>query len=138
MFSVFCAESRHLHKKESHSCLCSLFYIFLSFFFFLKVFCFFFFIKDRIFGVFCLHFVHREKNISQLFFVNIDVSQAIFCQLCPLKHWILKFCCFFSLVLISCKNSRKSGSHVCDPSELAQSSFRTKKTVWKVAGVKEE
>ena len=37
--------------------------------------------------------------------------------------------------LISCKKSRKSRSHICDPSELAQSSFGTKKTVRKVAGV---
>ena len=44
-------------------------------------------------------------------------------------------CRFFSFVLISCKKSRKSRSHICDPSELAQSSFGTKKTVWKVAGV---
>ena len=36
-------------------------------------------------------------------------------------------------VWISCKKSRKLLSHIYDPSELAQSSFRTKKTVWKVA-----
>ena len=39
----------------------------------------------------------------------------------------------FSYVLISCKKTRKSGSRVLDPFENAQSSFRTKKTMWKVA-----
>ena len=136
MFSVFRAESKHLYKKESLSCLCSLFCLFWSVFFFLKVFCLFFFIKDSIFGIFCLHFVHREKNISQLFICKYWCFSSHFpCQLCPLKHWIFKFCHFFSFVLISCKKSQKSRSYICNPPELAQSRFRTKKTVWKVAGV---
>ena len=130
MFSVFRSESKHLHKKESLSCLCSLFCLFWSVSFFLKVFCLFFFIKDSIFGIFCLYFVHREKNISQFFICKYWYFSSHFpCQLCPQKHLIFKFCCFFSFVLISCKKSRTLRSHICDPSELVHSSFRFKKTV---------
>ena len=129
MFNVFRAESKHLYKKESPSGLCCLFCLFWSAFFFLKVFCLMFFIKDSIFGIFCLQYVSREKNISHLFICRYWCFLSHFpCQLCPLTHWIFKFFSrFFSFVLISCKKSRKSGSHICDPSKLAQSSFRTKK-----------
>ena len=103
------------------------FEVFLSF---LKSFVYFFFIKDSIFGIFCLYFVHREKNISQLFICKYwYFSSRFLCQLCPQKHLIFKFCCFFSFVLISCKKSRTLRSHICDPSELVHSSFRFKKTV---------
>ena len=128
VFSVFHVESKHLYEKESLSCLCCLFCLFWSVFFFLKVFWLLFFIKDSIFGIFCLHFLRREKNISQLFICKHWCFSSHFpCQLCPLKHWSLKSCRFFLFWF-------HKKSHECDPSELPQSSFRTK-TVWKVAGV---
>ena len=94
-------------------------------------------IRGSIFDIFCLHFVHREKNISRLFICKYWCFLSHFPCL-NFVHWstgFSNFATFFSFVLISCKKSRNSWSRVCDPSEHAQRSFRTKKTMWKMAGV---
>ena len=69
MFSVFRAESKKVIciKKKVLVVYVVFFVCFEVFLSFLKSFVYFFFIKDSIFGIFCLYFVHREKNISQLF-----------------------------------------------------------------------
>ena len=112
------------------------FVCFEVFFSFLKSFVYFFSLKTAYLAS-LVYILYIEKKIYHSFlFVNTDCFSSHFpCQLCPLKHWIFKFCHFFSFVLISCKKSQKSRSYICNPPELAQSRFRTKKTVWKVAGV---
>ena len=109
MFSVFRSESKHLHKKESLSCLCSLFCLFGSVSFFLKVFCLFFFIKDSIFGIFCLYCVHKKKYIYHSFlFVNTDVSQATFpASFAHWSTWFSNFAAFFLLFWFHVKSHER-------------------------------
>ena len=137
MFSVFRAESKNLYNKESLSCLCSLFVCFEVFFSFLKFFVYFFSLRTAYLASF-VYTLYIEKKIYHSFlFVNTNVSQATF----PVSfvHWSTRFSNFAAFfVLISCKKSRKLLSHICDPSKLGQSSFRTKKTVWKVFRKKNE
>ena len=88
----------HLYKKESLSCLCSLFCLFWSVFFFLKVFCLIFSLRAAYLASFVYTLYTEKKTYHSFLFLNTDVSRATFHV--SFLHWSTGFSNFAAFFLL--------------------------------------
>ena len=109
MFSNIRAESKHLYKKESLCCLCSLFYLFWSAFSFLKPVVYFFSLRTVYLASFVYTLYIEAKIYNSFLFLNTDVSQVTF----PVSfvQWSTGFSNFVAFFLLLWFHVKSHESH---------------------------